>query len=60
MVKLNEAFKTTFIFASHDEKVIGYLRRRITLNDGRIVGSDHFEHPVNTADTASPAEGGIS
>ncbi len=37
MVKLNEEFQSTFIFATHDEKVIGYLRRKITLNDGKIV-----------------------
>jgi putative ABC transport system ATP-binding protein len=37
MVKLNEELKTTFIFATHDEKVIRYVRRRITLNDGKIV-----------------------
>jgi putative ABC transport system ATP-binding protein len=36
MVKLNEDLKTTFIFATHDEKVIRYLRRKITLVDGRI------------------------
>ncbi len=33
---LNEELKTPFIFATHDEKVIGYLRRKILLNDGRI------------------------
>jgi putative ABC transport system ATP-binding protein len=37
MVKLNEEFQSTFIFATHDEKVIAYLRRKITLNDGKIV-----------------------
>jgi putative ABC transport system ATP-binding protein len=37
MVKLNEELKTTFVFATHDSKVIRYLRRKITLNDGRIV-----------------------
>ncbi|HER44035.1 MAG TPA: ABC transporter ATP-binding protein [Candidatus Eisenbacteria bacterium] len=37
MAKLNEELETTFIFATHDEKVIRYLRRRITLNDGRVV-----------------------
>jgi len=52
MVKLNEAYKTTFIFASHDEKVIGYLRRKITLNDGKIVNDEYVEHPVYMAPTA--------
>jgi putative ABC transport system ATP-binding protein len=37
MVKLNEELETTFVFATHDEKVIRYLRRKVTLNDGRIV-----------------------
>ncbi|MEE8437254.1 MAG: ABC transporter ATP-binding protein [Candidatus Neomarinimicrobiota bacterium] len=37
MEKLNRDLKTTFIFATHDEKVIQYLRRKISLNDGRIV-----------------------
>jgi len=36
MVKLNEELVTTFVFATHDEKVIGYLRRKITLVDGKI------------------------
>lgn len=36
MEKLNKDMKTTFIFATHDEKVIGYLRRKITLVDGKI------------------------
>lgn len=37
MVKLNRELGTTFVFASHDEKVIGYLRRIITLTDGKVV-----------------------
>ncbi|MBD3413386.1 MAG: ATP-binding cassette domain-containing protein [Candidatus Aminicenantes bacterium] len=36
MVKLNEELETTFIFASHDHKVIQYLRRQIVLEDGRV------------------------
>tara|TARA_Y100000031_G_C7920846_1_gene248207 strand:- start:36 stop:533 length:498 start_codon:yes stop_codon:yes gene_type:complete len=36
MVKLNRELKTTFVFATHDEKVIRYLRRKITLLDGRV------------------------
>ena len=37
MVTLNRELGTTFIFATHDEKVIGYLRRIITLEDGRVI-----------------------
>ncbi|MDD2381562.1 MAG: ABC transporter ATP-binding protein [Mariniphaga sp.] len=36
MVKLNEELKTTFLFATHDEKVIGYLKRKIYLFDGKV------------------------
>ena len=37
MLKLNEELKTSFIFATHDEKVIGYLKRIIRLQDGKVV-----------------------
>ena len=37
MVQLNENLETTFIFATHDEKVMTYLRRKIFLDDGKIV-----------------------
>ena len=37
METLNKELNTTFIFASHDEKVIRYLRRKITLNDGKVI-----------------------
>jgi putative ABC transport system ATP-binding protein len=37
MEKLNQELKTTFIFATHDDKVIRYLKRKITLEDGKVV-----------------------
>jgi putative ABC transport system ATP-binding protein len=37
MLRLNEELQTTFLFATHDEKVMSYLRRIITLEDGRVV-----------------------
>jgi len=40
MVRLNETLGATFVFATHDEKVIGYLRRKITLVDGRIAADE--------------------
>jgi len=40
MLKLNLELNTTFIFATHDEKVIGYLKRKIFLKDGLV---DHEE-----------------
>ena len=36
MVKLNRELNTTFLFATHDEKVINYLKRKIYLFDGKI------------------------
>ena len=37
MVRLNSEFNTTFIFATHDDKVISYLKRKISLVDGKVV-----------------------
>lgn len=37
MENLNMDLKTTFIFATHDDKVIKYLKRKITLEDGKVV-----------------------
>jgi putative ABC transport system ATP-binding protein len=36
MQKLNRELQTTFLFATHDDKVIRYLRRKIFLLDGRV------------------------
>ncbi len=37
MKKLNEELNVTFIFATHDEKVMKYLNRIVTLEDGKVV-----------------------
>jgi putative ABC transport system ATP-binding protein len=42
MKKLNSELGTSFLFATHDEKVIGYLRRKITLVDGRVTQDETF------------------
>lgn len=36
MEMLNRQLSTTFLFATHDDKVISYLRRKIFLRDGKI------------------------
>jgi len=36
MEKLNLELATTFIFATHDDKVISYVRRKIFLVDGKV------------------------
>ena len=37
MADLSGNLQTTFLFATHDEKVIRVLRRKIVLNDGRVM-----------------------
>ena len=44
MEQLNRDLNTTFLFATHDEKVINYLRRKIFLLDGKV---DHEEKISN-------------
>lgn len=46
MSKLNQELSTTFIFATHDDKVIQYLRRKISLADGQVV-KDESQRPQN-------------
>jgi len=43
MEKLNRELETTFVFATHDEKVIGYLRRIIRLEDGKVVSDEKIK-----------------
>lgn len=42
MVQLNKELETTFVFATHDEKVMQYLKRKILLWDGRIEKDEKF------------------
>ena len=37
MEKLNAELDTTFLFATHDEKVMQYMKRIISLEDGEVV-----------------------
>ena len=43
MVDLNKKLGTTFVFSTHDAKVIKYLRRKITLIDGKIAFDEEIE-----------------
>jgi putative ABC transport system ATP-binding protein len=36
MVRLNQETGTTFVFATHDPRVIGFARRTVELHDGRV------------------------
>ncbi|MBE0675026.1 MAG: ABC transporter ATP-binding protein [Bacteroidales bacterium] len=40
MENLNRELNTTFLFATHDEKVISYLRRKVFLADGKVAGEE--------------------
>jgi putative ABC transport system ATP-binding protein len=53
MVELNRELHVTFIFATHDEKVIKYLRRKITLFDGKVAKDERFDQGA-ADNTASP------
>ena len=37
MRRFNDAMNTTFVFSTHDERLLGQVSRRIRLQDGRIV-----------------------
>jgi putative ABC transport system ATP-binding protein len=45
MKQLNQELDTTFIFSTHDEKVMQYLDRKISLEDGRVVKDELMSHP---------------
>jgi putative ABC transport system ATP-binding protein len=45
MVRLNEELDTSFIFATHDEKIMAYLRRIIHLDDGQIAKDEQIKTP---------------
>jgi len=47
MKNLNRELKTTFIFATHDEKVMKYLDRIISLEDGKIVKDNLINESKN-------------
>ena len=45
LVRLNQELSTSFIFATHDEKIMAYLRRIIHLDDGEITKDEKNENP---------------
>lgn len=44
LVKLNQELETSFIFATHDEKIMGYLRRIIHLEDGQMIKDEQISN----------------
>src|SRR5512137_562597 len=53
MERLNRDLGTTFIFATHDPKVMQYLHRKITLVDGKVTADE----PTSLASPAPPTPG---
>ncbi len=47
METINRDIKSTFVFSTHDEKVIRYLRRKITLEDGRVTADEKYNGDRN-------------
>ena len=45
LVNLNKEMDTSFIFATHDEKIMAYLRRIIPLDDGEITEDENISKP---------------
>ena len=43
LVELNQELDTSFVFATHDEKIMGYLRRIIHMEDGKIVKDEWID-----------------
>lgn len=46
--KLNSEISTSFVFATHDEKIMGYLRRIIHLEDGKIINDEKISKPKSS------------
>ena len=40
MQTLNDELGVTFLFSTHDEKVMQYLKRKISLADGKVVSDE--------------------
>ena len=45
LTDLNQKLDTSFIFATHDEKIMAYLRRIIHLDDGQITEDESTKNP---------------
>ena len=50
MEKLNKAENTTFIFSTHDSRVMKRARRLITLEDGKVVSDEVTKHLPHNRD----------
>ena len=51
LARLNRELSTTFIFATHDEKVMGYLSRIVHLVDGKLDSEELINSPPHLQET---------
>ena len=47
MKNLNKELNTTFLFSTHDEKVMQYLNRLVHLEDGEVAEDEIIKHSKN-------------
>ena len=45
MKQLNKELNTTFLFSTHDDKVMGYLNRIVHLEDGKVAKDELIAKP---------------
>jgi putative ABC transport system ATP-binding protein len=43
MMRMNEQYKTTFIFSTHDQRVMERARRIVTIEDGKVAKDEIFK-----------------
>ena len=43
MSQMNKKFNTTFIFATHDQRVMDKATRIVTIEDGKVLSDDYFD-----------------
>jgi putative ABC transport system ATP-binding protein len=55
MLDLNQTEGITFIFSTHDPRVVAYARRVVTLVDGRV-DKDVIKESTTYSDDLSPRE----
>ncbi|RJQ65695.1 MAG: ABC transporter ATP-binding protein [Desulfobacteraceae bacterium] len=50
MRNLNEKRRITFLFSTHDPRVVSHARRVVTLVDGRVEDDKNVEHPTSNVE----------
>ena len=45
LLGLNKELSSTFVFATHDEKIMDYLKRIVHLDDGKIIQDEVIKNP---------------